>query len=465
MLAALASEAVNKVVPLLTMHFAALHLGVAGFGISQFSMWLLEWGIISVAFGYSQALPVALRRANSDQEKRQLTGALLVNRVGHAALGCLLLTLIVRLNPAYGVYWPAVGTSLFILLLSALDLSGGLIAVQRIWQYSALMIIAKLASLLAVWRFIQTTTDAALYVGLTNAANGGICIGTFILGWIFIGFSRPSYSQMRHMFLLSVPFALSGIMLLCVERFDLFLVERGIGPEGAGFYSGPAKLLQSLIPLITSISSVFYSEMIGIHEEESLKKHLRFSLLSVMIFVLPLIVGTWFTGGEILKLVFGPGFELQSKTLSILILNSFAHAVILMIGFQTIGLRHKMRPVYVALLIGLVAGMVAGPYLVQKYGYVGAAIGSVTSRWISAAAILWFAQRAGLLRMREITVPVIQAGIPAVGMGIILAGAERLGAESLTVLLGLGAGSYAVLFLLFNRRDAQKIFRKFVPGP
>lgn len=459
MLAALASETVNKVAPLLTMHFAASRLGAAGFGVSQFALWLLEWGIILVAFGYPQAIPVALRRAESLQEKKELAGALVLNRLAQAACAILAIWVLVQSNPDYGVYWPAVASSLFILLLSAFDMSGVLIAVQRVGTYSMMMIASKLASLLAVWMLIQSTSDASLYVLITNGANGLICVGSFLLAWNFLGLSMPSLSQMRKMFRLSVPFAISVFALVLVERFDLYLVERSMGPVGAGWYSGPMKLMQSIIPLIASVSTVFYSEMVGIHDAESMKKHLRFSLLSVMLFIMPVIVGTWFTGAGILNLIFGAGFESQGQTLSILVLNALAHAVILVIGFQTLGLRHRMRPVYSALFIGLLAGVIIGPTLVKNFGYVGAAGASVISRWIPAGIILLTARNVGVVGFREFSGPILQAGLPALAMGVVLALAEQAGARSLATLLGLGAISYFVFFMAINRSDAKKIFK------
>ena len=459
MLAALASETVNKVAPLLTMHFAASRLGAAGFGVSQFALWLLEWGIILVAFGYPQAIPVALRRAESLQEKKELAGALVLNRLAQAACAILAMWVLVQSNPDYGVYWPAVASSLFILLLSAFDMSGVLIAVQRVGTYSMMMIASKLASLLAVWMLIQSTSDATLYVLITNGANGLICVGSFLLAWNFLGLSMPSLSQMRKMFRLSVPFAISVFALVLVERFDLYLVERSMGPVGAGWYSGPMKLMQSIIPLIASVSTVFYSEMVGIHDAESMKKHLRFSLLSVMLFIMPVIVGTWFTGAGILNLIFGAGFESQGQTLSILVLNALAHAVILVIGFQTLGLRHRMRPVYSALFIGLLAGVIIGPTLVKNFGYVGAAGASVISRWIPAGIILLTARNVGVVGFREFSGPILQAGLPALAMGVVLALAEQAGARSLATLLGLGAISYFVFFMAINRSDAKKIFK------
>lgn len=459
MLAALASETVNKVAPLLTMHFAASRLGAAGFGVSQFALWLLEWGIILVAFGYPQAIPVALRRAESLQEKKELAGALVLNRLAQAACAILAIWVLVQSNPDYGVYWPAVASSLFILLLSAFDMSGVLIAVQRVGTYSMMMIASKLASLLAVWMLIQSTSDASLYVLITNGANGLICVGSFLLAWNFLGLSMPSLSQMRKMFRLSVPFAISVFALVLVERFDLYLVERSMGPVGAGWYSGPMKLMQSIIPLIASVSTVFYSEMVGIHDASSMKKHLRFSLLSVMLFIMPVIVGTWFTGAGILNLIFGAGFESQGQTLSILVLNALAHAVILVIGFQTLGLRHRMRPVYSALFIGLLAGVIIGPTLVKNFGYVGAAGASVISRWIPAGIILLTARNVGVVGFREFSGPILQAGLPALAMGVVLALAEQAGATSLATLLGLGAISYFVFFMAINRSDAKKIFK------
>ena len=454
MLAALASEAVNKVVPLLTMHFAATRLGAEGFGVSQFAMWLIEWAILLVAFGYAQSAPVAIRRAASDLEKRQVAGALVINRLVHSALAFCALYAATRLNQQWGVYRPAVMASAFILFLTAFDMSGILIATQRVGAYSLVTILAKLLSLAGIWLMVRTPQDSAVYVTISNGANGAICAGSLVLAACFSGISAPSLKQMRRIWRMSAPFALSVVVLAMVERFDLYLVESTMGPEGAGWYSGPTKLMQSLVPPIVAISTVFFSEMVRAQDDASLRQHLRLSLLTVMMFVLPLIAGTWFTGGAILGLVFGPGFEQQAATLNILVLNALAHAFILTIGFQTLGLRHRMRPVYLALIAGLACGTIAGPFLVSKFGYEGAALASVASRSIAAIIILVFASRSGLVHLRELSEPMWKAGIPALGMSLVLFTLEMTGDFPIWAAIACGALGYIAFFVLINLGDA-----------
>ncbi len=462
MLAALASEAVNKVVPLLTMHFAATRLGAAGFGVSQFAMWLIDWAILFVAFGYAQSTPVAIRRANSDLEKRQVAGALVINRLVHAALAFGGLYAATRINPQWSVYQPAVMASAFILFLTAFDMSGILIATQKLGAYSLVTILAKLLSLAGVWIMVRAPEDSALYVTITNGANGAICAGSLILAVFFSGIAAPSINQMRRIWRISAPFALSVTILVLVERFDLYLIERAMGPEGAGWYSGPAKLMQSLVPLIATISTVFFSEMVNTHDDASLRRHLRLSLMTVMMFVLPLIAGTWFTGGEILAIIFGPGFEQQARTLNILVFNALAHAFILTIGFQTLGLRHRMRPVYLALAAGLALGITAGPSLASNFGYEGAALASVASRSVAALIILISATRSGLIHIRELTEPLWKAGVPALGMSLVLFTIGFAGELPVWTVIGSGMAGYALFFTLVNRADAKKVWQRIM---
>lgn len=459
MMVALMGEAVNKLVPLLTMHFAAVRLGAAGFGISQFAMWLLEWAILFVSFGYPQSAPVAVRRAASDDEKRQIAGALILNRLVHAGLAFTILFAAASLNDDWAIYRPAVLASGFIIFLSAFDMSGILIGVQKLGAYSMVTILAKLGSLLAVWALIQSPRDSGIYVAITNGANGAICIGSLILALIFTGVGAPTLDQMRNVWRISAPFALSVLALLLVERFDLYLVERAMGPEGAGWYSGPAKLMQSIVPLIATISTVFYSEMAGTHDDTSLRRHLRFSLMTVFMFVLPIIAGTWFTGGEFLALVFGPGFEQQASTLNILVVNALAHALILVIGFQTLGLRHRMRPVYVALGIGLVCGILAGDAMSRDLGYMGVAIASAASRCLAAAIIVGVALRLGLVHLRELVEPLWKAGAPALGMSLVLFSLDLAGGLPLGAIVAAGVAGYAAFFILVNRDDAERLWR------
>lgn len=462
LVAALASEAVNKIVPLLTLHLAATRLGVEAFGSSQFALWILEWGILLVAFGYAQSIPLALRRAQSAVEKQEIAGAVLAGRMFQAGITLIATLVLLAAIPGWDAYRPAIIASSFILFTSALEMSGVLLALQKNALVSLSMVAGKLASLAGIWWLVQSPADSVAFVTITNGANAIVGTGTFLISLKLLGVRIPRRGQIWQMFTQAAPFAGATLLLVALERFDLAIVEHFQGSQGAGLYSASSRLVQSITPLIAAISTVFFSEMIAIFDVQEIRRHMRLSVLSTMAILLPVTAGAWFAGGGVLELVFGNGFGSQAPTLSVLLLVCVAHSLILVAGFQMCGLRQKMRPLFFALACGLAAAIVTGIPATARWGLTGAAWASVAGRWIAAIMVTHATIRDLGIPARDFIGPLLKTAIPTMGMAAILyawqkatgAGTSgdigRLGPFILT-----GAITYAAFFMLFNRREAR----------
>lgn len=461
LIATLISELVNKLAPLVTLHIAATNLGAASFGLTQFSLWILEWGILLVSFGYAQAYPVASRSARDDTERKALAGSMVVARLIHAIFAIVLVAFVSLQVPSYRQYWPAVASSLFILVASAFDFSGVLIANQKVGFYSVIVILTKVASVVAVLLAIRTPEDAIPYVVITNLANSLICLGSFGYGVATSGIEKPSTRTCLSLMRIALPFATANTIMVLMERFDLYLIESSLGTTGAGWYSGPAKIMQSVVPIILSVSTVFYSEMVVLKERNALRRHFRIGLVAVFAFIFPLAVGTQFAGAEILEIIFGPGFDVQKSTLAILITGTVPHTLIVMVGYQLLGLNQKMQVVNIALLASALTGILAGHYLTAIFGYEGAATANTLAKSIGALTIVLAGISYRTLTAGDILGPMLKTGIPALAMGACL---SMLALHTKLSTLGLvltGAFIYSMALGALNIQDLRKILSKF----
>ncbi len=463
----LISETVNKIVPLLTLHLASTRLGIDGFGSSQFALWILEIAILMVAFGYPQSLPLMLRQSKSLTEKQKIIAAVTANRLVQG-LGVLGATAILLFTvPGWHKYAPAVLSSSFILLTSAIELTGVLVAVQKSVFISVPMITGKLASLVAIWWFVQNSADTVAYVVITSAANAVVGASTFVLGWKLLGIRQPDVKEMVQAFRTAAPFAGAGILLVALERFDLAIVEHHLGTTGAGWYSGPTRLLLSITPLAATISSVFYSEMLAVFDPHEIRRHFRFAVLATMAIMLPITTGAWVVGPGALALVFGTPFSAQGEVLSVLILSSIAHGIIVICGFQMLALHQKIAPLVTALAVGLLAGIMTGIPATGIWGLEGAAWANVTGRWLTALIVVSSALRMTPIQLSDLTTPIVKTGIPAVVMMIILQewikSSGTFKVEDPVQLAGIVAAGtliYAIIFAIANRREAVIIWRR-----
>ena len=89
----------------------------------------------------------------------------------------------------------------------------------------------------------------------------------------------------------------------------IFWVEHYYSDKEVGLYSGPIRLYQSLLPFIAILSSVFFSEILIENDNKKVAKRVNQGLWLVNAICLPVIVGTYFVGSELMGLILGEVFK------------------------------------------------------------------------------------------------------------------------------------------------------------
>jgi O-antigen/teichoic acid export membrane protein len=175
---------------------------------------------------------------------------------------------------------------------------------------------------------------------------------------------------------------------------------------------------------------------------------------AMVILALPLVVGAWFVGRELMVLVAGPDFADAGKILSLLIVAAaaifigtvFSHAVIAIDAQRRIIAAYAFTAVS-ALVIYLVA--------IPRLGYTGAAYGTIYSELFMAIAA------AVLVRKRTGFTPSFHTTFRALGataaMALCLWAAKRIGIESLLLTLPIGMISYGSALYAFGGIDIDQI--------
>ena len=335
------SEIANKVVPLVNLHLVAQRLGVEAFGLSQYALWLLEWGIILTTFGFPQLAPVMLRNAATVDEQRRVNGSVIVSRLILAALSMLALVLTIQGQKQLEPYKVAVLSSSFILLASALDSTWILAAKQKLALLSVISIFAKLLSVVAVFTLIHAPGDAVAFVVITSLINAIIAVASFLVAIRLVGFQIPSWSQVMGCLVAAAPFAVAYLLLSGVDRFDLYLVENYFGAAATGLYAAASKLIGSITPIIAAVSAVFYSEMLALSDSDSVERLVNASLFWIISILAPVTFLLGLFDKAVLSFVFGSNFTDAAIVLSILGIGTFFFAAMFVFGFQLLAIKQK----------------------------------------------------------------------------------------------------------------------------
>ena len=251
---------------------------------------------------------------------------------------------------------------------------------------------------------------------------------------------------------------------MLAERSDIFLVERLMGPKGVGLYSGPALLIQSLMPVVWSITALFFSESVARSEEQSstpsvdsqhsTKQHFSAAMLAILAIVTPVVVTCFLAGGQVLALVFDQSFLPMGSTLAILSIGLICHATLAVCGMQVLVLKGRAHLMNWSLVAAIVTTLVVGYLGFNFFGdYRGIAIGPLAGKALSAVMCLWFARDT----VRSLSMLVVGSiGLAGLAMGLSMHLAATL---PLIPVLAIGVCSYVLMLGVLQKNFVFRIIR------
>ena len=454
------SEIANKVVPLVNLHLVAQRLGVEAFGLSQYALWLLDWGIILTTFGFTQVAPVMLKNATSKDEQKGINGGVITARLILATMAIIALVIAIEFQNQLMPYKTAVLSSLFILIASALESTWILAAKQKLALLSVISIIAKLLSVVAIYSLVRAPEDAVTFVVITCLINAVIAVASFFVAVRLVGLKLPSMEEVINSLKSAAPFALAVILFWGVDRFDLYLVEKYFGAAATGLYSAASKLIGSITPIIAATSAVFYSEMLGQSDHDSLQKLVNASLFWTVSILAPIVFFLSLFSEAALSFVFGANFTEAAGVLLTLGLGTFFFAAIFIFGFQLLALKQKWRPLVFTMVFGAIVGLSCGYIAIANQNLSAVALAAVAAKVATGVAVSLVAVRVWKLSVSALGFGILRAFIPTVILATIVTVYSLVGLKfsssvgELVLLIGL----YAMIFCGLNLSEVKLVF-------
>ena len=444
-------EIVNKIFPLIILHIVVSRLTVEGFGYAQFGVWIVDLANFFVIFGYQTPLSIEVGKLGDDRPK---IGALVSEAIAikliHAIVVSIVMVGIGYLF--YADYIDVIFLCSFIFFTSALDLSFVLVGRQRVFQLSMITVGVKILSLILILTLVQDKEDALLYAVLTMATNGLISVMTLFTVIRQHPLSMPTAKALYLRLVAAAPFALTLILLVLLERFDVLYVESVKGAVGAGLYGGPVRVVQSLVPLVAAVGNVFFSEIVGTDDQEAVRRCAQLGLWVKLLLVMPIIFGVWFVDDYIVDLILGGEFATVAPILSQLALGILPYAFIIVFGIHILQSHGHTRQKNLGLAAGLCVGLVSAYILFPMYSYMGIAVASVIAK--SVAALFCFISARKIMAI-GVSEKVIHTLIPAMLMAAVL---YFSGITNFYLLVIVAAIVYAGSAVLFNREELLKLF-------
>jgi O-antigen/teichoic acid export membrane protein len=246
----------------------------------------------------------------------------------------------------------------------------------------------KLLQVVLLWLFIQAELGflfiaSTIFIALTFNA-----LLAYFLSRRYVKIRLSLDHQFWKGFLKeSLPMGITAIITFSYFKLDTILLSLWQPAAAVGIYNVAYKVMENLVffpamlaGLILPLLSRYIYTNRGYFEEIAGKTSKVF-----LVFVTPLVVGTWFLAGDIVQIISGGGFEGAVPVLKILIL---ALACVFFGNYfnMLLVVSNAQKKLMVALFCIACTNIVINTYVIPKYSYIGAAYTSLFTELLVAIA-------------------------------------------------------------------------------
>jgi len=454
------ARVITLVLSLITIGFISRYLGQAGFGYYATILAFLFFFTVLADLGLYSICLRDISRPGAD-EKKIISNAFTLRFIVGLFIFCL--------APLAAYFFPYPGQVKTGILIGAVGfwlMSNQQVLIGVFQKYLRMDKVAlaefsgRLIQLGLVVFFIWQKFD---FLFIISAIVGGALVN-FLLVFLFSQKYIPisfqfDFSFWRSLLKKSLPLALAIIFTMIYFKIDTIMLSLMKTPSEVGIYGLSYKILESLlffpamfVGLVMPLMSKY-----AFSAREKFKKITQKTLDILLIFVIPLVIGTFFLSRQIVTLIAGQDFILSAGVLNILIIAAGIIFLGVLFSNMIISLEKQKYLIYIYGL-GAVLNLAANFIFIPKYSYYGAAGTTVLTELVVTVLMLFVLYRA----LRTFVsfgslVKYVFAGLVMAGLLYFLAGWNLFALIILAVLVYFGT-----LWVIggFSIRDVKSFFQK-----
>ncbi len=228
------------------------------------------------------------------------------------------------------------------------------------------------------------------FIGLVIASLSGVGLVALLSGWTLIklGIGQLVFSvrSWHRLFMDALPFGISGISYVFMQRFDTVLMSFVLTDAAVGWYNAPWTLINMMLLIAQSIAIAMYPSMVRSHAEDpqSLHQVVWQSIKYLLIVCLPIAVGGMVLAERIIITLYENEFANSTPVLQI-VLWALPSLFLLELLGRVANTLNLERPAARINVINAVITVALNLVLVPSLGIQGAALALVSGRTIRLA--------------------------------------------------------------------------------
>jgi O-antigen/teichoic acid export membrane protein len=372
--------------PIITFSYASRILGAEGVGKVNFSKSIITYFTMIAVLGmnYYGTREAAKIRDDKEQLSKFVHEMLIINGVMTVVAYCLLTVSVLKI-PKMHDYQQLILIGSVAIILQSMGMEWLYQALENYRYITIRSVIVQLLSLLLMFVFVRTPDDVPGYMAVTILSTYGSYIFNFFNARKYIQWKRyKGYEIKKHI----KPLLLLFFMTLSIQLYtvlDSTMLGFIKNDASVGRYTAAIKINKMMNTLITSIGVVLIPRLsyyIKKREVEKIKELIDISYNYVFLLSIPIAVGLYTLGDEIIEIFSGAGFASAAVTLRILTPIVIVIPFSVVTNIQTFVPMGKEKLIMVSTFTGAVVNMVSNAILIPSYAENGAAVATVAAETI-----------------------------------------------------------------------------------
>ncbi len=322
-----ALQAVNMILPLITLPYLVRVLGVEKFGLVNFALSIIMYFTILVSFGFglSATREISINRDNPKKISEIFCAVMLIKisllLISLATISILISTVETFRSNAF-LYFATFGVVIGDVIFPTWFFQG----MEKMKYITYVNVISKVLFTVLIFVFIKETSDY-IYVPVLNSL-GIILGGSYALWLVFKLFNvkiiYPKKAIILEQFRGSFQFFLSRVANNGSRYFATTVIGIYFGNVVVGYYSMAEKLFYAFMSLGSVVSQTIYPYMARTKNLQFLRK----VLTGIIIISIVLLIPIMYFNKELLYFI----FEEQSEMLSLFFIIIFSGAIFAIIS-------------------------------------------------------------------------------------------------------------------------------------
>lgn len=378
--------------------YAARYLGTLEFGILSFAL------AFTSMFGFFVDLGLASITTRDLSRDKSLTKKYVNNIIFlKILLGILTFVLIMSLITFLGYSYMIIQVVLFLAFYFILNSFS-------VFFYSVFQAYEKM-EFQAIGQFLNAfLLLIGIFLGIyLNLDVLGFALIYFIVGFLIFNFNfvmflnkfflpkfKVDWNFWKSIVIQAIPFGLSGVFIVIYFSIDTVLLSIIKGDIAVGLYNAPYRLVYALLFIPTAYFSAIFPVMSRFFKdsEDKLKILYQNSFRYMLIFSIPIVIGTTVLAHNIILLIYGSEYIQSVFALQILIWGILCSYIAYAPTYSLYAINKQSIHAKIV-LIGMILNIILNLIVIPEFSFIGASIATVFTEFCVMFLLLFYNKKLG----------------------------------------------------------------------